>query len=158
MDGVLANFDLATSAIVDKKSEDFSKSKLWKAIDKYNSNVQPFFENLPLIGDCHVLVNYLKNHFEDIQILTASGKTPPDVKEQKIKWAQKHFPDFNIIVVKKASEKSLYANNDSILIDDRKDNILSFKQAGGIGILHTSAEFTINEIKDLFENSNYEKI
>jgi hypothetical protein len=35
------------------------------------------------------------------------------------------------------------------LIDDRKDNIEAWEQAGGIGILHTDADNTINQLNKL---------
>ena len=39
-----------------------------------------------------------------------------------------------------------FASPNSILIDDREDNIKGWIDAGGIGILHTSADNTINTL------------
>jgi len=38
-------------------------------------------------------------------------------------------------------DKQKYANSNSILIDDRKDNIREWKQRGGIGVLYNYNDF-----------------
>jgi hypothetical protein len=43
----------------------------------------------------------------------------------------------------------LFANEDKILIDDMEQTIKEWKNAGGIGILHTSAADTISQLKKL---------
>jgi 5'(3')-deoxyribonucleotidase len=146
MDGVLADFDSATSLIIDKNSPEFSKKKLWQAIAKYDAEVQPFFENLSLMEDALVLTEFLNKTFENIEILTASGSTPRTVKEQKIKWAARHFPTYKINVVGKSPDKAFFASPNAILIDDREKSIMPFVAAGGVGILHTSAPSTIDAL------------
>ena len=47
------------------------------------------------------------------------------------------------------SQKGMFALEGSVLIDDRKKNIEAWEDNGGIGILHTSAEDTINQLKKL---------
>ena len=42
-----------------------------------------------------------------------------------------------------------YAAPNHILIDDRESNIDQWRAAGGIGILHTSASNTIQQLKKL---------
>ena len=42
----------------------------------------------------------------------------------------------------------------SVLIDDRQKNIDAWIEAGGIGILHTSAANTINQLKALRNGGN----
>jgi len=45
--------------------------------------------------------------------------------------------------------KKNYAAPNHILIDDRESNIDQWRAAGGIGILHTSAAGTIQQLKKL---------
>ena len=45
--------------------------------------------------------------------------------------------------------KKNYAAPNHILIDDKKSNIDEWRAAGGIGILHTSAADTIQQLKKL---------
>jgi hypothetical protein len=47
------------------------------------------------------------------------------------------------------SQKGMFAIKGSVLIDDRKQNLDAWEAHGGIGILHTSAEDTINQLKEL---------
>jgi hypothetical protein len=45
--------------------------------------------------------------------------------------------------------KKNYAEPNHILIDDRLSNIEQWRAAGGIGILHTSSDETITQLKKL---------
>ena len=47
------------------------------------------------------------------------------------------------------TQKGAFAEKGSVLIDDRQVNIDAWEANGGIGILHTSAENTINQLKAL---------
>ena len=46
-------------------------------------------------------------------------------------------------------KKQLYSQPDRILIDDHEDNIREWREKGGIGILHTSAQDTIKQLQNL---------
>lgn len=69
----------------------------------------------------------------------------------KRRWLEKHsfMPEVNNFII--THEKWKYANEDitgepNILIDDRPDNILNWKRAGGIGILYQADESCVNEL------------
>ena len=47
------------------------------------------------------------------------------------------------------SQKGAFAEKGSVLIDDRPKNIEAWENAGGIGIIHESAEKTIAKLKEL---------
>ena len=47
------------------------------------------------------------------------------------------------------TQKAAFAYEGSVLIDDRQKNIDAWNDAGGIGIVHTSAKNTINALKSL---------
>ena len=63
-------------------------------------------------------------------------------------WKKRNMPTTKMILAY-ASDKKNYANSTSILIDDREENIKQWEEAGGIGILHTSAASTIAQLKKL---------
>ena len=63
-------------------------------------------------------------------------------------WAKRNLPGVKLIL-SFANNKKNYANENSILIDDREKNINQWKEAGGIGILHTSVASTIAQLKEL---------
>jgi hypothetical protein len=53
------------------------------------------------------------------------------------------------LILSSASTKKQYSGKNHILIDDRADNIQGWISEGGIGILHTSTENTIQQLKKL---------
>ena len=50
------------------------------------------------------------------------------------------------------TQKAAYAFEGSVLIDDRQNNTDAWNEAGGIGIVHTSAKNTIEILKSLRNN------
>jgi hypothetical protein len=50
---------------------------------------------------------------------------------------------------KPAKFKQEFSGKNRILIDDRADTITNWNAQGGIGILHTSADNTIKQLKQL---------
>ena len=52
------------------------------------------------------------------------------------------------------SQKAAFAIEGAVLIDDREKNINAWVEAGGIGILHTSAANTIDQLKALRNGGN----
>lgn len=148
LDGVLSDFEGLISSHVGRPISEISKGYLWASINKYNNEVNPFFESLPLMKDAMELWNFVISNFKDVNILTATGNTPKDAAEQKRTWVIKHLSRYNrIITVTKSPDKANYASETSILIDDRDKSIDPWVEAGGIGILHTSAKETIEELK-----------
>ena len=153
MDGVIADFE---GAVRDKLGLDLNtahKGKVWSAIKNHNETVEPWFYSLPKLSDADTLWNFVTSNFSDVQVLTASGSTPKDAGGQKKAWVGEHFGyDTKVIVVGAAKEKANFATEHSILIDDRNAAIDPFINAGGIGILHTSASNTIATLKIMMED------
>ena len=58
------------------------------------------------------------------------------------------MPGTTLILSPRANKQD-YAKENSILIDDLKPTIDEWNAKGGIGILHTSAESTIKQLKEL---------
>ena len=53
----------------------------------------------------------------------------------KLKWIDKHLPQYNKRVILMTAHKKLLARPDAILLDDRDDNIDQFCAVGGHGWL-----------------------
>jgi hypothetical protein len=84
--------------------------------------------------------------------------TAPSLKKQSLMgkglWMKNQtnkglFPSKPKVNYRSAKSKKDFAAPNHILIDDREDTINSWNVAGGIGILHTSASNTINQLKKL---------
>jgi hypothetical protein len=84
-------------------------------------------------------------------ILTSIGIDLTGAESGKKAWIQKHIPGTPIFF---SNTKSEYVNPyvTCILVDDNKNNIASWEEAGGIGILHTSTESTERQFLDLLWN------
>lgn len=149
-DGVLAAFDELASEIFGMNPPDFEAehgSKVfWRTLRNYkSSDGLGFFESLPLMPDAHILFEGVR-HLDPI-ILTGCpfGNWAP---EQKIRWGKKHFPDTKMITCM-AKEKCLHMEPGDVLIDDREKHRSKWEEAGGIWITHTSAENSLEQLRQL---------
>jgi hypothetical protein len=92
-----------------------------------------------------------------LEVLTAIPKIGriPTAKEDKRKWLDKYFDAdfsgyfdaFNIGPL--AEHKQYHCTGNDILIDDKLRNITQWRDRGGIGIHHTSAEQTLKELQEI---------
>lgn len=150
LDGVIADFHtefkkLSGGFTPDEFILKHSKNKFWDLIDGAGED---FWSDMPLLPGAIELMNFIKNNFIDIKILTASTRKP-ESKSGKRKWVRKHFPfisDIDVIVVEERAMKTQYANNKSILIDDMVGNIERWKSNNGVGILYTSTNAAIKKL------------
>jgi 5'(3')-deoxyribonucleotidase len=155
MDGVIADFDqrfIDLSGITpDEYRDKYGINKFWDFIDEENK--VRFWAGIPLMPGAKKLVDYVSQY--DYEILTA-----PSIKKQsrlgKMVWLRKiHpglFPNTPKVNFKFAKEKhqikSILTKSD-ILIDDRASTIDNWNSAGGTGILYTSAEDAIAQLKQI---------
>ena len=73
--------------------------------------------------------------------------TTPIVTGKRL-WRRDKTPNTKLILARSYNKKK-YAAPNHILIDDRADNIQQWKDAGGIGILYTSADQVNKELDKL---------
>ena len=153
MDGVLADFIQGVESPkylngpFDKQS-DYDQRKVEL------SNAGLFFD-LPPMNDMKTLVDYIKGTGIDWEILSCSGMQNRDrVAKDKFKWIRKHV-DIDVLVTctLKGKEKAVFARPGYVLIDDKASNITAWQDAGGIGIYHTNAKWTIEHLKKLTASS-----
>lgn len=150
MDGVLADFEGKVLEVFGKTPSEIPSRELWANISRYDKEVEPFFETLPMLPDAKELIRFVDENFAEWNILTASGYTPKNVAEQKKAWASKVIsPLVDVIVVRKSEEKAQHASKNAVLVDDRMKSIGPWRAAGGIGVLHTSAKQSIMELQAL---------
>ncbi len=98
--------------------------------------------------DAHELWNFIGP--KGAQILTATGDPKYGSGEQKRAWVTEHFgSSVRMNLVRSAPDKAEYAGPHRILIDDQARATKPFEAAGGIGIVHTSAASTIEQLKKL---------
>jgi len=144
MDGVIADFDkLYSSTYGCFCREDPNKDNWFDFVNKKG------FVNIPLMVDALLLLQGLANMDVDIEILSCiSNKSNANqVRLQKIEWLyNKGFGSLPYNFTATKSEKSDYATEETLLIDDSVACVNPFREAGGYAILHKNARNTIIEI------------
>lgn len=159
MDGVLADFDKKAIELVGKRLYDFPTSKEgWDAIN----HVPEIYSLLEPMPDADELVNgvfQLQSDYDycfNVGVLTAIPKIGriPDAKIHKREWIRNYYPallmDFNI--GPHAVDKQKHCRPGDVLIDDSGMNIPQWNNAGGYGILHTSAVISLVKLEDYLKN------
>ena len=156
MDGVVADFDQRFRDLSGMGPRDFEakygKNAFWDFIDEGDNKIK-FWVGIPPMDGASQLVNYVSKH--DYVMLTA-----PSIKKQsrlgKALWIKNHtgdiFPSKPTVIFKAAKEKHKVKpslTEKDILIDDKASTIDNWNAAGGTGILYTSANQAISELKKL---------
>ena len=150
LDGVLTDFDLSFQNLTKGKfktaneyTNHYSKDD---TIDLIEAAGESFWFEMKWKKDGVLLWNYIKKY--NPIILTSY----PDREScynpayyGKTAWVLTNLGRSTQIVVTR--EKEHYANDSSVLIDDHKNVIKKYTEAGGLGIVHTSSLETINILK-----------
>ena len=143
MDGVIADFDKGYKELTGREASfDTPKEEFWAPIQKAGAE---FWIKLQWMPDGKQLWEFIKPY--NPQLLSAPSKDESS-KIGKFVWVKRNVPGTKLIL-RSAERKQEFATPNSILIDDRADTIQRWKDAGGVGILHTSAADTIQQLKDL---------
>ena len=144
MDGVLADFESGYEKLtgIDLKGEFQKGSDFWDPISKAGVG---FWAGLKWMPGGQKLWDYIKPYNPDL--LSAPSREESS-RIGKAVWVKHKLPGTKLIL-RYAKQKQQLATPESILIDDRQINIDQWEAAGGIGILHTSADNTISQLKQL---------
>lgn len=145
MDGVIADFEGGYEKLTGKDIRNNhvkGDSAFWQPITDAG---EAFWTGLEWMSDGKELWNYIKQYSP--KLLSAPSRQESS-RTGKHKWVDTNLPGVPLLL-KSAEYKQFYASPKSILIDDRADNIKRWNEAGGIGILHTSAANTIQQLKEL---------
>ena len=148
MDGVLTDFDKSfekySKGIPPREYEEkFGKDGFWKLID--GEGKVGFWVGMPWMEDAKQYWDYIKNY--DVELLSSPSRSETSRLGKRL-WVRNNMPGIKLTLAQAYNKKN-YAEPNHILIDDRESNIEQWKEAGGIGILHTSAADTINQLKAL---------
>ena len=146
MDGVLCDFEKRFEDLTGLTPKEFRSknglNKFWKIID--DDGVR-FWVGMSWMPDGKQLYNYIK---PNLYSLLSSPSFDNSSRLGKRLWVRNNMPGVRLTLAQ-ARNKQNYAAPNHILIDDRKSNIDQWRAQGGIGILHTSADDTISQLKKL---------
>jgi hypothetical protein len=145
MDGVLVDFERGYEELTGKDirgNHVKGDGDFWQPIT--DAGVE-FWTKLKWMSDGKQLWDYIKKRKPNL--LSAPSREESSRIGKHI-WVENNIPGVNLIL-RAADKKQEFASPNAILIDDRADNVQRWKDAGGVGIHHTSAENTINELEKL---------
>lgn len=155
LDGVLVDLDAGFHAVRGEtlaSLRNVGDSKWKEALE-----VPRFWETLPKMPECDIILKYLFDTFNEafLNILSAPQHLFKTCEEEKHSWVRTHAPRFfteNIFVVPREDKQKFAVNHGGVpnlLIDDYEKNINEWREAGGIGIHHTCPVQTIAQIEML---------
>lgn len=142
MDGVLVDFDKGYLELTGKdiKGEFHHSTHFWDPINKAGKK---FWVNLEWASDGKELWEYIKKYRP---VLLSAPSRQDDSRVGKHEWVERELPGVPLIL-RTAKHKKDFAAPNTILIDDRPENVEGWIEAGGIGILHESTQKTIEALK-----------
>ena len=146
MDGVLVDFNKGYKELtgVDTTNYVNSTPEFWQPVDERGAQ---WWANLEWMPDGKELWNYIKKYRPNI--LSSPSKSVSS-RAGKEAWIIMNLQNkFNNIHLYPRHEKQKFAGENRILIDDLEKTIKEWDKAGGIGIHHTSAASTIEQLKKL---------
>ena len=147
MDGVIADFDARFRELAkmspDQYEEKYGIEKFWNFID--NEIGVRFWVGIPWMQDGKQLWEYIKKYKPTL--LSAPSRNNESRLGKRL-WVKKHIPGTKLVLASRVNKQD-YAKPNAILIDDRPDTIIEWENKGGVGILHKSAEETIQKLKGL---------
>ena len=143
MDGVLVNFFKGV-CLKFKKDYDYhslTEYDFWNpwGVTREQVNIicnSDFWANLEWMHDGHFILNSVveKFGFDNIYLLTAPMPNPGSWTG-KFLWVRRNLPCFENRIIITQAPKSLFAGPDTLLIDDKDENIEGFRAAGGQAFL-----------------------
>ena len=165
LDGVLVDFDKGYEKLTgihtyhaDRQGSNHFWGLYRSGIQSSGGTEKNYWESLEWTEDGKMLWDYVKEY--NPHILTAPSVNPEIPKPErynishnesmqgKTEWV-KRLDNMNKLYFKASSYKQQLSKVGRILIDDRKVTIDGWNEKGGIGILHTSTEDTIKQLKEL---------
>jgi hypothetical protein len=146
MDGVITDFNNRykkyAGMMPAEYEKKFGKDKFWELAD---AEGVAFWVGMPWMEDGKTYWDYIKKY--DVELLSSPSRSETSRLGKRL-WVRNNLPGIKLTLAQ-AYNKQNYAAPNHILIDDRESNIEQWRDKGGIGILHTSAADTIQQLKDL---------
>ena len=144
LDGVLVDFNKGYLKLtgIDISDKYRSDPSFWKPIDNAGYD---YWINLEWMKDGKELWSYIEKYNPT---LLSAPSNKNESRVGKHDWVKRELPGVKLIL-RSAKNKKEFAEKNSILIDDRPENVEQWIEAGGIGIHHINTEKTIKELKKL---------
>ena len=150
MDGVLTNFEERFEHYSGMHPQEYEKSKglaaFWNLID-VEVGIK-FWIGMPWMPQGKKLWEFIQPYKPDL--LTSPSRDNASRLGKQL-WAKNNLNPKPKVIMAYSKDKQRYANEKSILIDDKKSNINEWRAAGGIAFRVRKGDITeaINGLKEL---------
>ena len=155
MDGVLCDFDRRFEQFGGMSPNEYKTTngtkKFWELIDGIGAQ---FWSEMPWMQDGKQLWTHISKYKPT---LLSAPSEDASSRYGKSLWVKKNIPGTKLILAERKNKQN-YSKKNRILIDDMPETIKEWKLRGGIGILHTSTENTLNELKRELKILGYNEI
>ena len=145
MDGVITDFVKGVCRAFNKSNpyptltRDYTFWNAWPELSIKKVNIKcttGFWANLDWTPNGHDILRLVTDTFKPEQIYLLTTPMPnPESYTGKALWVQKHLPEFSKQLIVTSAPKSLFAQPDTLLVDDKDENVEGFVKAGGDAIL-----------------------
>jgi 5'(3')-deoxyribonucleotidase len=129
LDGVLADFEQGVINRFNRRPDQLQPGTMWGVINKSNT----FFETLPWMPRGRELWEEIKQY--DPIILTGIPRSSY-AAEQKRRWCATELGSEFHVITCSTKDKPTFCLRDSVLIDDRPDNLHAWNTKGGKFLLY----------------------
>lgn len=158
VDGVLADLDNYYEKLFGKPVNRNAPElpDFWHNINDYSNGGGSFYTELPLLPGAHRLMEGIKKNFHPTPILLTGGgdKTYPKTSHDKRIWVDYYFGKDQAMICCRSATKFQYGRPGDILIDDWTKYRHLWENMGGIFILHTKAEDSLTQLKEIYDVPN----
>jgi len=167
IDDTLTNYSERLKSMIIDDPETGEKRPI-KASDTVD-NLE-FWSSAKWLPGAEEMVDFIKNNFDKVEILSAvpelSKAKQSETGERfynapilgKEDWLKDNIGNIKTNWTRSGSQKAAFARPNTILIDDKPENIRAFQKAGGIGILYDNPSNVIAQLKYLLDNPVQEAI
>ena len=122
----------------------FTQEEFWAPI---NEAKETFWENLEPLPWFKELIEFVEEHSREWHIVSAPSRCPTSYNG-KVRAFKKVFgKDFDRFIL--TPHKHLFAKPETILIDDRLENVERFNRAGGYGFVFPTIGNSLHEYRDV---------
>lgn len=149
LDGFHADFYGRADVLLGRPYKGTPPAEAWGVLDK----VPHLFRDLEPLTEGQKVWRAMRHCRVPQEVLTAKPKPTgllTTVDADKRYWVARHMsPTLPVTTTISGAAKALYAAPGRILLDDIQRNIDAWIAAGGIGILHVSADETLAQLEAL---------
>ena len=160
IDDTLTNYSERLKSMIIDDPETGEKRPI-KASDTVD-NLE-FWSSAKWLPGAEEMVDFIKSNFDKVEILSAvpelSKAKQAETGERfwnapilgKEDWLKHNIGDIKTNWTRSGSQKAAFARPNTVLIDDKLENIRAFQKAGGIGILYDNPSNVIAQLESLLD-------